>query len=132
VSYEIPQWAIWTLFSLGWAIAITLTYHDLRMQKIKLEKPPNWIEAHKKKHRKLPPIPSFMRDVILGYSPGMVVSKNIQLITPSVQFWNKLRPSEQDKLLELVEWLGQDRRDYLERMKMMSPPGKPSMRLLRK
>src|SRR4030043_140158 len=131
VSYEVPQWAIWTLFSLGWAIAITLTYHDLRMQKINLEKPPNWIEAYKKTHRKLPPIQSFMSGEVSNYSSGMVVSKNIQLITPSAQFWKERLPSEKKQLLELVEWLGQDSRDYEAMIKKMSPHTGTSMRLHR-
>jgi hypothetical protein len=67
----------------------------------------------------------------LNYSPGMIVSRNIQLITPSAQFWKELEthPSQQDQLLELAEWLGRDRRDYLARMKRMAPPVKSNMRL---
>ncbi len=38
MKYIIPQWIALLLFGLGWFVAIVLTYHDLRQQKIKLEK----------------------------------------------------------------------------------------------
>ncbi|MBI4283123.1 MAG: hypothetical protein HY663_01475 [Chloroflexi bacterium] len=38
VSYPIPQWVAWALFGLGWFVAIVVTYHELRMQKIVLER----------------------------------------------------------------------------------------------
>lgn len=34
VNYQVPQWSIWSLFSLGWFIAMVLTFHELRMNKI--------------------------------------------------------------------------------------------------
>jgi hypothetical protein len=123
VSYDVPQWAVWVLFAAGWVVAILLSYHELRMQKVALEKPPNWIEKYRNRYRKLPPLPDYLRPVVPSYSPGEPISKNMELITPSAQFWNRLLPSQQDELLELVEWLGQDRRDYLAHMRMMLPPG---------
>jgi hypothetical protein len=97
---------------------------------IKLEK--SWIRAYMVKYWNLPPVPSFMSGLVLNYSPGMLVSKNMQLITPSAQFWKKLLPSEKDSLLQLVEWLGQDPRNYKASIKAMSPPGGTSIRLHRK
>ena len=132
ISYEVPQWAIWTLFAIGWLIASLLTYHELRMQKVALKKPLNWVEAYKREKGMLPPMPGYLLPVVANYVPGEPISENIQLVTPSTQFWNNLLPSQQDQLLKLVEWLGQNPEDYLARMKMMSPPGKPGMRLLRK
>jgi hypothetical protein len=38
VTYEAPQWAFWLLLSLGLSIAIILTYHELRVKVVKLEK----------------------------------------------------------------------------------------------
>jgi len=35
MTYFIPQWVAWTLFALGWLVAMLLTYHELRMQTIK-------------------------------------------------------------------------------------------------
>ena len=34
VSYQPPQWSIWILFSLGWFVAMALTFHELRMKSI--------------------------------------------------------------------------------------------------
>jgi len=132
-GFPIPSWLWISLPILGLIIAQFLAYKGLWVKYDEL-RPNNWIETYKRNYRKLPPIPSFMSDLVLNYSPGMIVSRNIQLITPSAQFWNKLKldPSQQDQLLELAEWLGQDRRDYLARMKRMAPPGKSNMRLHRK
>jgi len=123
VNYDIPQWAIWTLFTIGLMIAIILTYHELRMQKTALEKPINWIDAHKRQHGKFPPVPDYLLPVVQNYSAGKPVSKEIQLITPSMQFWANLMPSEREKLLGLVEWLGIDPQDYEEKIKRHAPPG---------
>jgi hypothetical protein len=98
----------------------------------KISQPSNWIDAYKIQHGELPIVPSFMSGLVLNYSPEMVVSKNIQLVNPSAQFWRKLHPSQKKKLLQLVEWLGQDSRDYEANIKMMSPPGGASIRLHRK
>ncbi len=38
VSYEPPPFLFWILLSLGLGIATALTYHELRMQKVHLEK----------------------------------------------------------------------------------------------
>ena len=82
----------------------------------------NWIDAYKNRSGgKFPSIPEFLNGVVVGYFPGMPVSKDVQLLTPSVQFWARLLPSQRDQLLELVKWLGQDPRDYLEQMKKMLP-----------
>ena len=32
-----PQWSIWFLFSLGWVIAMLLTYHELRLNKLSVD-----------------------------------------------------------------------------------------------
>jgi hypothetical protein len=126
-EFPIPQWVWISLPVLGLIIAQFLAYKKLW---IKLEK--NWIRAYMVKYWNLPPVPSFMSGLVLNYSPGMLVSKNMQLITPSVQFWKKLLPSEKDRLLQLVEWLGQDPRNYEASIKAMSPPSGASMRLHRK
>ena len=128
VSYDVPQWAIWLLFAAGWVVAILLTYHELRMQKVALEQTPkNWIDAHKAKTGKLPPLPEYLLPVVEGesYLPGEPISKNIKVKIASGQFWNRLLPSQRDELLQLVEWLGQDRRDYVAKMENMFPKKSP-------
>ena len=38
MSWIVPQWSALSLFVLGWIIAIILTYHELRMQNVGLER----------------------------------------------------------------------------------------------
>lgn len=121
VNYDMPQWGAWVLASLGVFVTIVLTYHELRMQKVALERPTNWIDAYKNRHGRLPPVPDYLLPVVHNYSPGEHVSKEIQLRTPSGQFWNRLLPSQRKQWRELVEWLGKDPEDYLAHMRMMSP-----------
>lgn len=37
MTYEAPQWLMWVLIVIGFAIAITLTYHELRTQKLNVD-----------------------------------------------------------------------------------------------
>ena len=94
------------------------------MQKVTLEKPINWIDAYKKRYGKMLPVPDFLQPVLLNCSAGQPVSKDIKLRPMSGQFWNGLLPSQKDKLSELVGWLGQDPRDYVETMRRMLPKSK--------
>jgi hypothetical protein len=121
VNYNVPQWSIWALFVIGWLFAMVLTYHELRMKFI-LNQKNNWIEKHKSEHHKLPPIPDYLVALFPNYSKDTPISKDIKIIPPSKQFWVSLYPSQQEELLDLIEWLGQDRRDYLEQIERMSPP----------
>ncbi len=50
----------------------------------------------------------------------------MKLKIASGQFWNSLLPSQQQNLLELVEWLGEDRRDYLNKMNALLPKHQPN------
>lgn len=38
MTYEAPQWAFWLLLSIGLSIAAALTYHELRVKVVDLEK----------------------------------------------------------------------------------------------
>lgn len=40
VNYVAPQWLVWVLIALGFMIAATLEYHDLRKHNILLEQAP--------------------------------------------------------------------------------------------
>ncbi|MBI4295578.1 MAG: hypothetical protein HY667_00525 [Chloroflexi bacterium] len=101
-----------------WIIALENIYRDYK-QKASA----NWIEQHKMKTGKLPPISDYLLDVVQNYTKGLPINKSIKVITPSAQFWNRLLPSQQDELLSIVSWLGEDTRDYIARMKAVSPPG---------
>jgi len=82
----------------------------------------NWIRDYETVNKKPPPLPVDLLPLALNYTQGQPISKDIQLITPSMQFWVKLLPSKQEKLLQLVDWLGQDRRDYVENIRRLAPP----------
>jgi hypothetical protein len=93
-----------------------------------IEKLVNWIDDHRLKHNELPLIPDFMAPMVEDYLPGARVSKGMKLkkAPPSAQFWcQELLPSQRDKVLQLVEWLGQNREDYQEMIKRHIP-GSPS------
>jgi len=130
-GFDLTVWIWISVIVLPLFIAQFLAYKELWVKYDKL-KQSNWINAYEKEYRRLPPIPNFMSDIVSDYSPGMVISKNIKLINPSAHFWGKRSPSEREQLLDLVEWLGQDPRDYEARIKTMSPPSGTSMRLHRK
>lgn len=95
--------------------------------------PTNWIDAYKLKTGKLPTMPDYLLPVIQKYSPGEPISKEIQLIRPSVRFWARLLPGQRKQLLQLVAWLGQDPEDYEEMIHRMAPPGgrHPGLRYVR-
>ena len=40
MTYETPQWLVWVLIALGFIIAATLEYHNLRKNNILLEQEP--------------------------------------------------------------------------------------------
>ena len=41
--YEAPSWLVWVLVSIGILIAVTLTYHDLRKDNLKLQTEPKTV-----------------------------------------------------------------------------------------
>jgi len=121
----VPTWVWIVIIIVGFIIAQFLAFHELRRKQAKL--PKNWIDAHKAKTGKLPPIPDYLLPVVLptSYSPGEPVTKNIELITASGQFWNRLLPSQKDELMELVKWLGEDPRNYEAGVLKMLPRRAP-------
>ena len=119
VKYEASPYMFWILLLFGLFMASFLTYyHDIKDIKI------NQSGLSK------PKIEDFMIPLIVNYVHGMKVSKDIQLRVPSAQLWNKkLSPSQRDKILNLVKWLGQDPRDYVDNISKSSPSS-PSIRWL--
>ncbi len=115
----IPNWVWFVIIIVGLVIASFLAFHELRRKQA--PPPANWIDAHKARHGEYPPLPDYLLQVVEGgtYSRGEPVSKKIKVKIASGQTWNRLLPSQQEELLQLVEWLGQDRRDYLAQMERM-------------
>jgi hypothetical protein len=119
----VPSWVWVIIIIVGLFIAQFLAFHEIR--KKQATPPKNWIDAYKARHGEFPPIPEYLLPVVIHYSPGEPVSKNVELITASAQFWNRLLPSQLDELKELVEWLGQDPRDYEAQVLKMLPRRAP-------
>jgi hypothetical protein len=128
---DIPTWAVLIAYIIGGLFIlyglIGLFYPSCRIPFTQgTSEKSNWIADYIKKHKKLPLVPAFMNELVENYINGMVVSKELKLINPSAQLWyTKLLPSQREQILELVEWLGQDRLDYLEIAKRHWPPSKP-------
>ena len=119
-----------------WIIKIPEWKGKLEKQGLRqIEEPVNWIDDHRLKHNELPPIPDFMAPLVVDYLPGARVSKEMKLkkAPPSAQFWcQELLPSQRDKVLQLVEWLGQNREDYQEMIKRHIPGSPSSIRIVPK
>lgn len=94
--------------------------------------PGNWIERDRATTGELPLVPHWLAPLVLNYQPGARVATGMKLLTPSAQFWANLLPSQKDKLLELVEWLGESPEDYLWKIEQGRPPGgRGGLRLVR-
>ncbi len=123
-------WWVWALIGMGILCVATLegTYRLIQQATFR----DNWIDAYKNRSGgRFPSIPEFLSDVVQDYFAGMPVSKDVQLLTPSIQFWTRLLPSQRDQVLELVKWLGQDPRDFEEKIRRAAPPGgRPNIRWL--
>jgi Ca2+/Na+ antiporter len=124
--YEWPYWmlALLALFFAWWFFTFSWAY-----KKWKKELGQNWIERHRLEHGELPELPQYLLEVVENYTAGQPISKDIKVKISSGQLWNRLDPSQRDKLLELVEWTGKDRRDYLAQMERMKPKPKPRPRI---
>jgi len=73
----------------------------------------NWIEVHKSKHKgHLPLIPELVSKIVVNYSPGARVSKNIDLSIPSAQWWDGLLPTDKEQVLQTVDWLCKHKKDW--------------------
>lgn len=84
----------------------------------------NWVEDYEAEHRELPLIPDFMAPLVKDYTPRAKVSKGMEL-KYSPPYWDNLKPSQQKQMLQLVEWMGQDKDDYID-MINRHRPGRPS------
>lgn len=102
---------------------------DVRQLERDSEQLPNWIDVYETLNGKLPPLPEALCPLATNYSPGEPISKEIELIMPGVQAWQWLASSQREQLLQLVEWLGQDPRDYEERIRNQAPPRPGHFRL---
>jgi hypothetical protein len=117
-------WA-YVLWGLDIAFILILSIYYFITRRKSNKNTDNWIIAYKSRNGKLPPIPVYLEDVIQKNTKGSPISKDIELIPMSGQFWNNLLPSQRDELKQLVEWLGMSWDDYYEQMKRMLPKENP-------
>jgi hypothetical protein len=112
-------WQYWIIIAL--TLLLIITIEGLYRKDISKAKG-NWIAQYKLLHGELPSIPEYILPVVIKYEKGKPISKEIELITMSGQYWNNLLPSQREQLKSLVEWLGMNWDDYLEQMRRSLPP----------
>lgn len=91
-----------------------------RVKVIDKDAQPTWI-AEKSVGGKLPVLPEWMLPVVINYQKGTPITKSIEVIPSSGQYWNELKANQQAKVLELVEWLGGDADQYVRDFEKMLP-----------
>ncbi len=128
---DLKEWPYWILVLLMLFIAWWYFTFSWAYKKWKGELSSNWITRYELEHGELPSLPSFFIKwgMVGNYTDGQPVRKGIALKIASGQCWHNLDPSQQEQILELWEWLGKDRRDYIAQMKRMLPPGGKGMTL---
>lgn len=116
-----------TQWTVGELNRIKKQHEDRVRNTAQQQAPSNWISEYERQHVDLPPIPEFLACLVLNYKAGDKVSKEMKLIPPGMQFLRGLLPSQENKLLQLVEWLGQDPEDYDYEViiRRMGPPRQP-------
>lgn len=82
----------------------------------------NWIDTYYYCYGELPVVPPWMGPLIMGYYDGMQVYQGMTVLVASVQFWNSLMPSQQEQVLQLIDWLGESREDYVWMIYHLGPP----------
>ena len=68
-----------------------------------------------------PKLPKWMLPVVNNYVKGTPITKQMEIIPCSGQYWNELNFRQQGKLLELVEWLNGDADQYVRDFEAMYP-----------
>lgn len=123
----LPNWDWQTWLIIGLALLLIITLEGVyRLQVIKASD--NWITDYEIKNCKLPPIPDYLHPIVPTYKKGEPITRDIQVINMSGQFWSNLSPSQKQELRQMLEWLGTDPDDYIWQMQRMlpkTPPMKP-------
>lgn len=129
---DVEEWRYWLLALLVLPVAWWYFTFDWAFKRWRNEVSQDWIEAYKLEHGELPALPEYLLELVNNYTLGEPVHKDIKVKIASVQYWRRLKPSQKEKFLELVDWLGLDRRDYLAEMESRRPPGGGKFRLYHK
>ena len=92
----------------------------------RIRKRSNWIVDYQHRHEgQLPALPDYLEEAVLGYSSGQPISKSMKVRPVGAQHWNRLSHSQRGELRQLVEWLGQDWKDYWQRAMKLWPSKVP-------
>ncbi len=70
---------------------------------------------------KLPVLPDSLLPLVIGGKKGQKVSKDMEIISCSNQYWQSLSANEQTNLLDLIEWIGGNRDEYIRKMRAVLP-----------
>jgi hypothetical protein len=117
-------WAWWLWLTIGLVLLVLSILTIAIQQKRELVSNDNWIIAHKAKTGKFPAIPNSLLDLVDEYIKGQPISKNIKLKErPSHQQWGRLTLENRERFLQIMDWKGLDRHDFLQHMKDTRPPG---------
>jgi len=127
----------WQWFTLGgfviFAILMLLRVYELNQQNQQLQSRKSWIIDHETRTGKLPVLPESLLPLVKNYTQGQPISKDIELtLRPSHQAWNRLTPDNQERFLQVLDWKGLDRFDFLQQLKDTAPPGGNRIQLHRK
>jgi phosphodiesterase/alkaline phosphatase D-like protein len=81
----------------------------------------NWVDTYYYCYGELPLVPTWMV-VAEGYNTGGRVHQGMTVYIPSMQWWGNLMPSQKEQVLQLIDWLGESREDYLWEMYSRAAP----------
>jgi hypothetical protein len=121
LNYDAPPYLVWILIGIGFFIAALLEYHSVRTKIIQI--PMNWIEKYVVNHKgALPPIDDYMVPFISGAVKGQKVSKDMVLLRPTFpRQWEVLGEIPQEKLLQLADYIGKGRAQWLAEIGVSLP-----------
>ena len=119
ISKLMPNWGWYYWVILGLLILLIATVEGLyRKQRDRASD--NWILDYFFREGKLPTLPKYMHPAFPNYS-GTPITKDLQTINISGQFWNSLLPVRRKALCTVWEWLGKDPNDFLQSLKQTHP-----------
>jgi hypothetical protein len=137
VSQILGHTVKWQWFALGgfiiFAILMWWRGYELNQQNQQLQSRKSWIIDCETKTGRLPMLPESLLHLVKKYTLGHPISKNIELdLRPSLQAWNRLTPDNRERFLQILDWKGLDRFDFLQRLKDTAPPSGKTRQLHRK
>jgi hypothetical protein len=120
----LPVWEWWTWLVIALILLEFATFIVAAQKMRLLQKHDNWIIAYQAKKGKLPAIPESLKSMVINYAPKKTISKQIELnLRPSNQQWHRLTSDNKERFLQIMDWLGLDRYDFLQCLEDARPPG---------